>query len=131
MHPEFCAANTTFGTNNTKKELFTLAFLDANNKAFNGARAYIPNAQRWVFALMFKFCLPLFWGDNICSRIRLLLTDGATNEYLPFIANCGIDRSFPAAVHGLCYYHLAVQGFQTYVQPNIPRNGNMAAQAIR
>jgi len=30
MYPEFCACDTTFGTNKQKKELFTLGFLDAN-----------------------------------------------------------------------------------------------------
>ena len=32
MHPDFCAADTTFGTNDEKKELFTLAFKDGNKK---------------------------------------------------------------------------------------------------
>ena len=63
MHPEFCAADTTFGTNDEKKELFTLAFKDGNNKAFNGGRCFIPNAQKWVFGMLFKNCLPLFWED--------------------------------------------------------------------
>ena len=54
MHPELCVADTTFGTNNNKKELFTLAFKDGNNNVFNGARAYIPNAQKCVFHMMFK-----------------------------------------------------------------------------
>ena len=32
MFPEVCACDTTFATNNQKKELVTLAFLDGNNK---------------------------------------------------------------------------------------------------
>ena len=64
---------------------------------------------------MFKYCLPLFWGDEICHNVRLLLTDGCTAEYLPFILNIGINGSFPKACHGLCYYHLAIQGFKNNV----------------
>ena len=75
MHPEFCAADTTFGTNNENKELFTLAFKDGNNKAFNGGRCFIPNTQKWVFAMMFKHCLPQFWGHKITNNVRLLLTE--------------------------------------------------------
>ena len=58
MHPEFCSCDTTFGTNNEKKELFTIA--NGNNNAFNSGRAYIPNAQTWVFNTIFKHCLPIF-----------------------------------------------------------------------
>ena len=50
----FLKADTTHGTNNEKKELFTIASLDGNQKAFNVCRAYIPNAKSWVFTLMFN-----------------------------------------------------------------------------
>ena len=54
MHPEMLQADTTHGTNKEKKELFTIAGKDGNNKAFNAARAYIPNAQMWLFSTLFK-----------------------------------------------------------------------------
>ena len=50
IHPEMTQADTTHGTNKEKKELFTLVSLDGNNKAFNT----VPNAQRWVFTVLFK-----------------------------------------------------------------------------
>ena len=75
---------------------------------------------------MFQKCLPVFWGKNICDNVRLLLTDGCTEEYLPFILNIGFDSTFPKAVHGLCYYHLAIQGFKTHVYPNIPKTGRFS-----
>ena len=121
MHPELCVADTTFGTNNKKKELFTLAFKDGNNNVFNGARAYIPNAQKWVFHMMFKECLPNFWGPIVCQRISLVMTDGCQEEYISFIQNLGIDNSFPNAVLGLCYFHLAAQTFDNNV--TAPRTG--------
>ena len=130
MHPEFCAADITFGTNDEKKELFTLAFKDGNNKAFNGGRCFIPNAQKWVFGMLFKNCLPLFWDKSICHNLKLMLTDGCPSEYLPFILNIGFNKSFPKAVHGLCYYHLAIQGFKKHVDPNIPRVGKYAKKAL-
>ena len=55
MHPESLCCDTTFGTENTKKELFDVAGLDGNNKGFNAGRAYIPNAQQWVFSYIFKY----------------------------------------------------------------------------
>ena len=124
MHPEFCAADTTFGTENSKKELFTLTFKNGNNQLLNGGRAYIPNAQRWVFTMMFKECLPQFWGPEISERLRLVITDGCCNEYLSFIQNMGENNSFPNAVIGLCYYHLCIQGFERKVYPSLPKEGD-------
>ena len=129
MHPEFCAADTTFGTENTKKELFTLTFKNGNNQLLNGGRAYIPNAQKWVFEMMFKELLPTFWGPEICERLRLVITDGCCNEYVSFMQNIGINKdggnkSFPNAVIGLCYYHLVIQGFKRSVTPSLPKEGS-------
>ena len=75
------------GTNNEKKELFTVAGLDGNNKAFNAARAFISNAQSWTFHTIFKYCLPLLWTTAVASRVRLMMTDGCSQEYLSIIKN--------------------------------------------
>ena len=122
MHPESWQADTTHGTNNEKKELFTVASLDGNNKGFNVCRAYIPNAQTWVFSLLFNECLPLFLGQTIMSRNRLVVTDGATNEYLPLILATGHNSAFPNTVHGLCYFHLGVLGWLKHVHPHITKS---------
>ena len=74
MHPEVCCFDTTFGTNNEKKVLFTVAFLDGNKMPFNGARTYIPNEQRWMFHTLFKYCLPIFWGPTVRERMNLIMT---------------------------------------------------------
>jgi hypothetical protein len=123
MHPEFCCCDTTFGTNNKKKELFTLAFLDGNNKAFNGGRAFIPSAQAWTFQTLFKYCLPTFWGPVITSRLFLMITDGCVQEGASFINNIGVGVAFPNAIHGLCYFHLAIQGFTKNVLPLLLKAG--------
>ena len=123
MHPEFCSADTTFGTEKSKKELFTLTFKNGDNKVLNGGRAYIPNAQRWVFMMMFSELLPAFWGSHVCERLRLLITDGCCNEYLSFIGNIGYKKSFPNAVPGLCYYHLVNQGYDRLVKPSLKKEG--------
>ena len=121
IHPESWQADTTHGTNNEKKELFTVPSLDGNNKGFNVCRAYIPNAQTWVFSLLFNECLSVFLGPTIMSRNRLVLTDGATNEYLPLILATGKQSSFPNTVHGLCYYYLGVLGWLKHVHPHVTK----------
>ena len=122
MHPESWQADTTHGTNSEKKELFTIASLDGNKKAFNVCRAYIPNAQTWVFSLLFNECLPVFFGKMIISRNRLIITDGATNEYVPLILATGVDSPLPNTIHGLCYFHLGVLGWKKHVHPFVTKN---------
>jgi hypothetical protein len=85
MHPELLSADTTFGTNDKNKELFAIAGLCGNNKGFNGCKAFILSARGWVFFYMFRYCLPLLWGEDICKRVRLVITDGCAEEYLSFL----------------------------------------------
>jgi hypothetical protein len=109
MHPEFFAFDTTFQTNKQKKELFTIAGLDGNNRGFNGGRAFIPSSKQWVFLYLFRYCLPIFWGKDVIERLRLALTDGDPHEYSQFIRAVDV-KAIPNAVHGLCYFHMHVQG---------------------
>ena len=89
MFPEFLCCDTTFGTNKDKNESFTLASLDGNNQGFNRGRAFVPSSQSLVFQLLFKHCLTQFWGEFTAQRLRLMITDGCTQEYLSFIQNIG------------------------------------------
>ena len=43
MHPESLIVNTTHGTNQEKKEIFTVEGGNGNNLAFNAYRVFIPN----------------------------------------------------------------------------------------
>ncbi|KAG7369893.1 MULE transposase domain containing protein [Nitzschia inconspicua] len=115
MHPESISCDVTFGTENTKKQLFTLATRDGNNKAFNCGRAYIPNGQAWVFWHCFRHCLKVFWGETITNRVSLMCTDGDVQEYQPFINNTGEGQTFPNAVHTLCYFHTATISFNNNI----------------
>ncbi|KAG7356071.1 MULE transposase domain containing protein [Nitzschia inconspicua] len=115
MHPESISCDATFGTENTKKQLFTLATRDGNNKAFNCGVAYIPNGQAWVFWHCFRYCLKTLWGETVTKRVSLMCTDGCVQEYQAFINNAGEGGSFPNAVHTLCYFHTATLSFNKNV----------------
>jgi hypothetical protein len=45
----------------------------------------------------------------------MMCTDGCAQEYSAFIQNMGKGATFPNAVHCLCYFHLAIIGFNTHV----------------
>ena len=42
------------------------------------------------------------------GRIKILPTDGAAMEYVPFITSTGENNPFRNRCHGLCYVHLAI-----------------------
>ena len=58
----------------------------------------------------------------IISRNRLILTDGATNEYAPLILATGIDSLLLNTIHGLCYFHLGVLDWKKHVHPFVTNN---------
>ena len=120
MHPEFMAADTVNSTNNENREVATFAFLDGNNSAFQGARAYMPSGKKWVFNMIFSHLLPLFWGKAICNRIRLIATDGDSCEYTA-VNNAIAKGVYPNAVSTLCYYHTFVQQWNGMVRQHIPK----------
>ena len=122
MHPELVCCDTTFGTQNTKNELLTVAMKDGCNTAFNGAFAYIPNSQAWSFKTFFKTCLPSLWGAEICENVRLFITDGCPQEYNAIIDNIGMNCVYPNAVHSLCYFHLGILNFNDQVR--LPRSNS-------
>ena len=63
-----------------------------------------------------------FLGETIISRNRLIVTDGATNEYVPLILATGKESAFPKTVHGLCYFHLCVIGWTKHVKPFVTKS---------
>jgi hypothetical protein len=74
MHPESLCCDTTFGTENKKKELFDVAGLDSKNKGINAGRAYIPNAQQWGFFVHVQALSAFpFWGAVVASHVRLMV----------------------------------------------------------
>ena len=111
------------GTNNCKKELFTVAGLDGDHHAFNAARAFIPNGQGWTFHTLFRYLLPILWGKSVTLRNRLMMTDGCAQEYLSFIQNSGKNNNFKNSLNGLCDFHSGVVSFSKIVYPSVPKTG--------
>jgi hypothetical protein len=83
----------------------------------------VPNGQSWTFQTLFKYCLPILWGTVIVQRMRLMMTDGCSQEYLSFINNSGKNNAFENSVNGLCYFHATIVGFSTHIKHTIPIKG--------
>ena len=86
MHPESISWDVTHQTNKQKRDLFVGVAKDGNNHGFHVCHAFLPSQKRWVFSIIFRLCIPRLWGLDIVKRNRLSMTDGDTDEYVPFIA---------------------------------------------
>ena len=85
MFPECFAFDVTSQTNKEKRDLFTGTGKTGDNKCFTACRAFMPSQKRWVFALIWKVCIPIMWGPAVTAQIRLILTEGDADEYIPLL----------------------------------------------
>ena len=73
----------------------------------------------------FKYCsisVCLINGNTVLFKVRLLITDGAVVEYVPFINNNGIENPFRFAIHGLCYFHIVIQSYKKNIHLALPES---------
>lgn len=49
--------------------------------------------------------------------MRLIITDVCTEDYLAILGHVGPGKAFPKAMHGLCYFHLIIFGFNKHIKP--------------
>jgi hypothetical protein len=105
--PEVFMLDVTFGTNNEGRPLGISASPDAELKTFTPVRAFLPSECQWVFHWLWSSAIPLLLGRENVSRVQLVLTDGDSKIYNPF--NSVQKEIYPAAIHGLCIFHLVSQ----------------------
>ena len=120
MNPELFCADVTHGTNREKRDLFTFAGKTAFGNAFCGAKAFLPSQRRWVFRWIFHTALPVVLGEATIKRVRLLMTDGDTDEYIPLLDLIATSDLWKNAKHGLCEWHLLFQQWVKQVSPHVP-----------
>ena len=71
------------------------------------------------FSSNFFRVLTFFFGKFITDRIRLIISDGATTEYIPILKSIGKNGVYPNGCHGLCYFHLVIQGWNKHIKPYV------------
>ena len=120
-HPEFWCGDVTSGSNREKRELFVFAGKRADGSGFVGCRIFLPSQKRWVFNWIWEHCVPHLLGDETVRGVRLVLTDGDADEYIPLrllIEDSG--SLWQNAHHGLCKWHLLWQSWKKNVMPLLP-----------
>jgi len=106
--PEVFMFDVTFGTNNEKRPLGIGGAFDGDMNTFTPIRVFMPSQCAWVFNWIFGSAMPALFGADLLARIQFFLTDGDRVMYGAF-ENCQ-RKFYGKAKHGLCMYHLVVQG---------------------
>ena len=74
--PEVLKMDCTFKTNREGRPLFNIVCKDSNNKLTTVFRCLLPSEKRAIFQSILISVLPKVLGQDTCSRIRFIITDG-------------------------------------------------------
>ncbi|KAG7345185.1 MULE transposase domain containing protein [Nitzschia inconspicua] len=78
--PELLFSDATHKTNQENRPLITFGVKDAEGRVQVVIRAWAPNERAWMFRWLFQTALPAIIGKATCERIRLVVTDGDSQE---------------------------------------------------
>ena len=78
--PEVLYVDGTHSTNKDKMPLLTVGVRDEAFKMHIVIRAFIPNERAWLFRWIFQYGIPTLMGADACKRVKLIVTDGDSQE---------------------------------------------------
>ena len=110
MFGEASAMDTTMGTNAEKRPLFTCTSKTSDNKIVTWLQIFMPSQCKWAFDTIFRHILPQLFPKEGISRMRMIVTDGDTNEYEPIRDLVTNDKLLTNCKHRLCAWHLIDRG---------------------
>jgi hypothetical protein len=82
-----------------------MAVRTPSGKTLPGNLAIIPSEQSWVFHAIYQYAFPHLYSSEVCSRIRLVLTDEDKAEYTSFEALIKTTSDFKQSTVMLCTFH--------------------------
>jgi hypothetical protein len=106
--PEQLSVDGTHKTNDEGWELVTLSIQDMNGKQEVVIRCWAPNNRAWLFRWLFQTAIPSLIGREACGRVRLVITDGDSQECEQMDA--AIDTVFTGAKRRRCGWHIVDRG---------------------
>ena len=114
--PEVLFIDSTHKTNNEARPLLLLCGRDQNGKAFVVARIFMPNETIAFYRWVFLKCLPSLLGTEAMLRVRLLITDGDSQEFDAAQEAC--LHFFKNAARCRCMFHLVQKSVQRHIAPS-------------
>jgi MULE transposase domain len=111
LNPEVLHIDATADTNKEKYPLITITGRDMASTMFTVMRAFVPNERAWVFRWLFSVAMPQLLGPQAIKRIKLIITDGDSQETSQL--DVALKEHFSGAVRGRCGWHIIDRGWTT------------------
>jgi len=115
--PEVLFIDGTHKTNNEDRPLITMGVKDMDGKVQIVLRCWAPNERAWMFRWLFQSAVPTIFGREACQRIRLIITDGDSQEYTQL--DDAIAAVFVKARRRRCGWHIVAKGWDRHVRFHI------------
>jgi hypothetical protein len=106
--------DATADSNQEGRPLVTVSSKDSYGKTFIVLRAFLPNEQSWSYKWYFHTVLPALLGKDVLKRIKIIVTDGDSQEISQL--NDAITIFFPYAYLIRCSWHLINRGWHKKVK---------------
>lgn len=109
--PEVLHIDATSDSNEEDRPLLTITGQDANGRMFTIMRVFLPNEQAWMFRWIFQTAMPILLGEKWMSRIRVIISDGDSQEIKQLDA--AIQLFFPQVMRVRCGWHIIDRGWKS------------------
>ena len=110
LYPEVVFIDVTSDSNNEKRPLFTITGKTSHGSMYTLMRAFLPNERSWVFRWLFSVVFPRSFKQETLDRIRVMITDGDSQEYEQLDTACQLY--FGRARRIRCGYHLNTKNWE-------------------
>jgi len=81
LYPDTLFVDATEDTNKEGRSLLTIGGCDSSGEMFTFLRAFLANQRNWSFRWIFMHVLPTMFSKNMYERIKVIISDGDSQEY--------------------------------------------------
>jgi hypothetical protein len=107
--PEVLGIDGTHETNDEDRPHITISARDSNGKMFIVVRIFVPNERAWLFRWVFQEALPKLLGEAVLSKVKVVITDGDSQEISQLEA--AMKTFFLQAIRVRCGWHIIDRGW--------------------
>lgn len=116
--PEVLYVDGTHATNQEQMPLLTVGVQDNEFKMNIVVRAFIPNERAWLFRWIFFHGIPTLMGKAACSKVKMIITDGDSQETLQ-LDNAIRSKVYGNAIRRRCGWHIIEKGSTVHLRSSI------------
>jgi len=115
--PEQLSIDGTHKTQRENWELITMAVLDQAGNPEVVIKCWAPNHRKWLYKWLFENAIPALVGRSACMGVRLIITDGDSNECDQL--DMALQTTFTNAKRRRCGWHIVERGWTRLLPANL------------